>query len=439
MSEVTELFPPHPAQAALGVLAGAVGDLAECNLWSMGEGDLLDLRVRLEQVRARLEAAVLATTREVDARGAATATGASSTAAWLRHRLRLHPAAAKAEVALAADLAGDRSETGAALAAGAVTRDQAAAIAAAVRHLPPAVPPELVRKAEGYLLDQADQLDPAALQTVGRHLLQALDPEHGAALERDEATHQARRSFTLTHHPDGSRRLHGQLAPDTGALLDAAIAVHAAPAPADDGTPDPRSPAQRRADALIELVTQALGGDSTPQHGGEPVTLTVTTTADYLRTERAERAKPGPGPAATLDDGSPLSPESTRRLGCDAWLVAALLDSSGDVLDIGRASRVIPRSMRRALTLRDRGCAFPGCGRPARWCHGHHIWHWSAGGPTALSNLVLLCGDHHRAVHHDGWQVQIEPDGHPWFTPPPWIDPYQRPRPPWRPPTLQRE
>jgi hypothetical protein len=104
------------------------------------------------------------------------------------------------------------------------------------------------------------------------------------------------------------------------------------------------------------------------------------------------------------------------------------------VLDIGRLSRVVPRPMRRALVLRDRGCAFPGCGRPPRWCHAHHIRHWAHGGPTKLDNLVLLCGYHHRLVHHGGWEIDIGPNGHPRFTPPAWIDPRQVPRPCWRPP-----
>jgi hypothetical protein len=32
-------------------------------------------------------------------------------------------------------------------------------------------------------------------------------------------------------------------------------------------------------------------------------------------------------------------------------------------------------------------------------CDAHHVVHWADGGPTSLSNLVLLCRPHHRAVH----------------------------------------
>ena len=391
---------------------------------------------------------MLAATREVDSRGAAVATGAASTAAWLRHRLLLHPGAAKAEVSLAAEVDRELTETGAALTAGAISLDQAAAVAGAMRALPSAVDPATRRQAEGWLLEQAAQFDPAALHKLGRHLVQVVDPDGGAALERQEALLASRQSFTVSHGADGSRPVRGQFGPEGGALLDAALAAVSAPRRGRDGTLDPRTGGQRRAEGLLELIKLAMQADGMPELGGEPVTLTVTTTADYLTSTDSHAdhdcsvsADAPSGPSinprpATLEDGTALSPEATRRLGCDAWLVAAIVDTDLDVLDIGRMSRVIPRSMRRALIVRDQGCAFPGCGRPPRWCHGHHIWFWADGGPTALSNLVLLCGHHHHLVHHHGWDVDIGPDGHPRFYPPPWIDPTRTPRPPWRPPTI---
>jgi hypothetical protein len=61
------------------------------------------------------------------------------------------------------------------------------------------------------------------------------------------------------------------------------------------------------------------------------------------------------------------------------------------------------------LQHRDQGCRFPGCG--VRFGQGHHLQHWAQGGPTTLSNLALLCGRHHRAVHEEGYQVARGPDG----------------------------
>ena len=84
-------------------------------------------------------------------------------------------------------------------------------------------------------------------------------------------------------------------------------------------------------------------------------------------------------------------------------------DADGRIVDVGAKTRTIPPALRRALRYRDRRCRFPGC--HGRFCQAHHIRHWAHGGPTTLSNLVLLCRRHHRAVHEEGYQVQRLADG----------------------------
>ncbi len=74
-------------------------------------------------------------------------------------------------------------------------------------------------------------------------------------------------------------------------------------------------------------------------------------------------------------------------------------------LHVGRKTRRIPPSIRRALVTRDKGCRFPGC-RHTRWTDAHHILHWLDGGETKLSNLVLLCPHHHRLVHEAGFRME---------------------------------
>ncbi|MBC3191845.1 DUF222 domain-containing protein [Pseudonocardia sp. C8] len=130
---------------------------------------------------------------------------------------------------------------------------------------------------------------------------------------------------------------------------------------------------------------------------------------------------------ALLDFGGQVSPESLRMLACDAAVVPIVLNGAGQPLDVGRATRTIPDGLRRAVTARDRGCAHPGCDRPPSWCEVHHIVPWEIGGPTALSNTVMVCKLHHRLLHHPGWIVRIR-DGLPEFVPPRWIDPLQQPR-----------
>jgi hypothetical protein len=85
-------------------------------------------------------------------------------------------------------------------------------------------------------------------------------------------------------------------------------------------------------------------------------------------------------------------------------------------LDVGRKTPVVSPALRRALIVRDRGCRFPGCDRPHAWCDAHHVRHWADGGPTALTNLVLLCRRHHRRIH-DGFGVRMEA-GQPVFSRP---------------------
>jgi hypothetical protein len=102
--------------------------------------------------------------------------------------------------------------------------------------------------------------------------------------------------------------------------------------------------------------------------------------------------------------------------GLAAWLRAGLLRgpaaSVSLPLDIGTATDTIPVHLRRAVIARDRCCRFPGCDQPAMACQPHHIIPRSQGGPTSLTNLLLLCSFHHLiAVHRWGWGIVLLPDG----------------------------
>ena len=116
-------------------------------------------------------------------------------------------------------------------------------------------------------------------------------------------------------------------------------------------------------------------------------------------------------------DGLRVPAGTSRRFTCDASIVRAGLSfgrSLGAVggsptLDLGRSTRTISPSLRRALDLRDRVCRFPGCS--CRFTDGHHIKHWADGGETNLRNLILLCRRHHRAVHEGGVRVCMDREG----------------------------
>ncbi len=101
--------------------------------------------------------------------------------------------------------------------------------------------------------------------------------------------------------------------------------------------------------------------------------------------------------------------------GLAGWLRTTLLappyNTPSLPLDIGYSDS-IPASIRRAVLLRDRGCAWPRCGRPAAWCDVHHLQHKKDGGKTAVSECVLLCQFHHDVcIHRRGWRLVLHPDG----------------------------
>ncbi|WP_373047279.1 HNH endonuclease [Vulgatibacter sp.] len=154
-----------------------------------------------------------------------------------------------------------------------------------------------------------------------------------------------------------------------------------------------------RADALLAIAAAFLQRPSVPVEGETTHEVIVQVPAESLAGRSDE-----PG---LLADGTPLGLDTVRRLCCDAAVIPVAVDAEGNALDIGRRSRVIPKSMRRALVMRDGRCRFPGCTHDA-WLKAHHAQHWSQGGETKVDNLVLLCGHHHWWVHEGGCSVRRE-------------------------------
>ncbi|TFI44504.1 HNH endonuclease [Rhodococcus sp. 1R11] len=206
---------------------------------------------------------------------------------------------------------------------------------------------------------------------------------------------------------------------------------------ADDITDDETSRAATESD------TETDAADPVDINTGDPIDTDAATEPDH---ENGSGSGDCGGGDAVADRGAyrdlfgdgttvgwlpwmgPLSRNTSRQLACDCVLTAIVMDENGNPLNLARTARTVTAKQKRALTARDHGCAFPGCGKPAAWTEGHHIWHWADGGPTDMNNLVLLCGFHHRLIHHSDWEVFIAADNHPWFVPPATVDPYRQPR-----------
>ncbi|UNK46809.1 HNH endonuclease signature motif containing protein [Arthrobacter sulfonylureivorans] len=176
--------------------------------------------------------------------------------------------------------------------------------------------------------------------------------------------------------------------------------------------------AQKLLAGLIGACRIALNVDKLPDSGGHRTQVIVT--AGY---EQLVGLLSGGGSA--VFNGS-LSAKTVRRMACDAEIIPAILGSKGEVLDLGRSQRFFSRAIRKALLLRDKGCAFPGCSMPAFWTEAHHIVPWWAGGRTDINNGVCLCSLHHDLIEQGNWEINVI-DGIPWFTPPDYIDPDRRP------------
>ncbi len=179
---------------------------------------------------------------------------------------------------------------------------------------------------------------------------------------------------------------------------------------------DPRDHGARLWDALVTTAHHALNTHLPPETHGTPARLLITLDHHTL-TGDLDAAGVG-----TTADGTDLPPDTLRRLACDAEIIPAVLGSHGEVLDVGRLHRPVTPALWTALVLRDRHCTFPTCRRPPLMCHAHHIVHWAVGGKTDLDNLALLCGHHHRVIHHTPWQMRLNPtDRRPEFKPPPTL------------------
>jgi hypothetical protein len=226
-----------------------------------------------------------------------------------------------------------------------------------------------------------------------------------------EARQQANRRLTCSYDHDGSLVINARLPAEIGAVvigaLEAAMSDFPLPALGNDvsaetSAEDRPSTAARRADALGVLAESFLKHGPEALNGGERHHIVVHVDSETLHAREAGRCE--------LDDGPAIPVETARRLSCDASVVKILEDSEGEPLDVGRKTRTIPPSLRRALKSRDHGCVYPGCTHK-RYVDGHHIHHWAEGGETRLSNLVSLCRTHHRAVHEGGIVIQRLDDG----------------------------
>jgi hypothetical protein len=366
-------------------------DLKAIHMYSITMPSTEVLEQEIATLSAHLDAAthrLLECIRQFDKSGGWADQGALSCAHWLAWRVGLDLATAREKVRVARALgtlpAIDEAFRSARLSY------------AKVRALTRVATPQT----EGKLLDIAVVATGAQLERLCRGYRGAMDPETAPTPEE--------RSVYKRVLPGGMVKLELVLQPDEADLVMRAIerarevqAEQAAKEPAGaaaDASAEGSWPS--RADGAVELAESFLAGHQVTGNGGERFQVMVHLGQEPLGVDGEW--------AATLEDGTRVSAEALRRVACDCALLA--VGGDGENLNIGRRSRSIPPALRRALMLRDRGCAFPGCTHSS-FLHGHHIEHWLHGGATRLDNLAMMCSRHHCMVHEGGWTITTGADG----------------------------
>jgi hypothetical protein len=427
---ISELSSHQRGPAALLADAVAAAREAAGALFAAQSDDDLVATVRLAaELRAVTAAAEAGAVAEADQRDLAKQRlHYGSTADWLTHLGGLRKGEGRRVVTRAHASTRPLASTREAMAEGRVSPEQAEVIVASIDALPSGA--AVRRRGEQAMVEHAGSFDATDLARTGRHLVHVVDPDAEdrrleQQLAREERVSHLTRFLAIASDGAGGVRLKGRGSAEDGALLRAALLPLATPAPAVDEhdgglVHDPRDAGVRMWDALIQTARGGLGAELPPESHGAPARLMVTMTLEALQGGLADTAVTGLAGLGVTGDGTELSASTIRRLACDAELIPAVLGSQGEPLDVGRAKRLVTLAIWVALVLRDRHCAFPGCDRPPVMCHAHHIRHWISGGETKLHNLVLLCGHHHRVIHHSPWQVRLHPDDHtPEFLPPP--------------------
>ena len=223
------------------------------------------------------------------------------------------------------------------------------------------------------------------------------------------------RSINTVEHrvtSDGRVQVRADLDAEVGAKYIAAMEEHSAPRPEPDGSPDVRSAGRRRADALEAVLDIAARGGDTASAPRTQLLLSVPADTPDL---------------ATLEFIGSISTMTLDRLTCDTTVTTMIVDGEHVPLDMSREKRLFPAHLRKALYHRDQCCIK--CGAPPGRTHAHHIVYWTHHGETSLGNGCLLCPACHANVHHDGWDVVMGMDKHPWLIPPATVDPQRKPIP----------
>ena len=221
--------------------------------------------------------------------------------------------------------------------------------------------------------------------------------------EADHARRRARRFLKVWDGDDGMTHLRGELDPVTGERIRNRLEAEARRLRRTDDRNERRTFPQAMADALDGLTTAGSGAGGSSR-GGDPGVGSVHRGRPIADIAVVCHVDPDTGELVSqLATGEPLPPSVLDLLACNASITGVLYDTAGTPLWRGTTKRTATAAQLKALIARDGGCV--GCGCHPALCQAHHIKPASQGGPTTISNMVLLCWNCHHKVHHNQWTV----------------------------------
>ena len=358
---------------------------------ALSDERLADTLRAVHRARAVLDAAVARLTGVFDLRRAWAADGARTAAAWLAHRCHTSPAATRRQVRIAR-LLRSMPTTRAALRDGRIDAQHVQVLARLAGSARPHVAARFIADEEllvGFAVDlRFDDFERAVA-----YWLQQADAD---GVERDAADEEAARYLHASTTLGGTVVLDGCLPPVAGAVLAEALRrieselFHEdwADARAEHGEQVRlehlgRTPAQRRADALVEMAKRAMAA---PPGARRPAPL-ITVLVGY-ETFR--------GRICQLANGTAVTPGQVAPLLSEADIERVVFGPPSRVLDIGERTRLFRGALRRAVEVRDQRCDHPTCDEPADRCEIDHIRPYADGGPTVQENGKARCPWHHR-------------------------------------------
>jgi hypothetical protein len=374
------------ADALTGLCPGELPDAA-----------LSELLVDLDAEWNRVQAGRVALLGVWDARVAWAADGAQSGPGWVAARTEQARGAVAGEIRVARGLRA-MPVTEQAFLSGHLGYAKVRLLVDLARDLPDAY-----AGAEAFLVEQVQtvRVDQVPIVLARWRALVDTTGEEARAASQYEA-----RSLHLSPLLDGAWRGDANFTSEAGEIIRNAVdrrarAIYRAEKTEADtnGTTVRSTAAQRRHDALLELILQATtAGDS----GNGLNVPAITAIIDITKLPDAKPAEI----VGETEAGTPVPAATALRWCCDAGISRILTDTTSTPVDLGHTARLPSPAQRRALAARDRGCTFPGCDRPPGWTSAHHLIHWIHGGPTSLWNQTLLCSFHHHRVHEGGFGLE---------------------------------